>query len=338
MNSTYLEIVEKGCVVCAEETLQEHTLAPYEALIANEASIISAGTELSKVFAFKEGLKFPIRPGYGSVGKIIAKGGALTEYQIGERVFYTGKHASLQYYTAASKTQWDHMFHVDASLDPVEATFACLVNIAMTGPNLAEVKLGDRVAVFGLGMIGLLAAMLFQMQGTKVIGMDTVAERCEFAKSIGLETVVNCPAGEQVKTVMELTNNEGTDIAVDAVGHCAVIASAIHVAKNYSQVLLLGSPRIAFEGNITEPMNAIHMKNLRVIGSLMNCVPLRATEGMHLYAERNFRTAFELIAARKIDARRFISHVISPEQANEAYHGLMYQKERYRCVAIDWRT
>lgn len=337
MNSTYLEIVEKGRVVCASEPLAERTLAPYEALIQNEASIISAGTELSKVFAFKEGLKFPIRPGYGSVGRIVAKGEALTDYRIGERVFYTGKHASLQYYTSTSKTQWDHMFHVDESLDPVEATFACLVNIAMTGPNLAEVKLGDRVAVFGLGMIGLLDALLFQMQGAKVIGLDPVAERCDFAKSVGLETVVNCPAQEQVKTVMELTGNEGTDIAVDAVGHSAVIASAIRVAKNYSQVMLLGSPRVAFEGNITEPMNAIHMKNLRVIGSLMNCIPLRATEGMHLYAERNFRTAFELIGSKKIDAKKFISHVIRPEQANEAYHGLMFEKERYRCVAIDWR-
>jgi threonine dehydrogenase-like Zn-dependent dehydrogenase len=44
-----------------------------------------------------------------------------------------------------------------------------------------------------------------------------------------------------------------------------------------------------------------------------------------------------LMVSKRIDAMKIISHVIKPEEAEQAYHGLQYDREQYRCVVIDWR-
>jgi 2-desacetyl-2-hydroxyethyl bacteriochlorophyllide A dehydrogenase len=337
MISKYLEIVEKGKVECKTEDIDIENLQPYEAVIQNEASIISAGTELSRVFALKPGVTFPVRPGYGSVGRILQKGSALTGYEIGDLVYYLGSHSSVQRFSGEGKSQWDTFFKIPQGLDAVEASFVCMIGIAITGPNASSVKIGDKVAVFGLGMVGLLAALLYQLNGAQVIALDPVQSRCDLAKSLGVSEVVACPPEEQAAAVMGMTNQEGVDIGVDAVGHSSVIAKAIQVTMPYGEVILLGSPREAYEGNLTDVFNPIHMKMLNVKGSLANMLPLKKTAGMKLNFERNYRVAFELMLSKKIDAAKIISHVIKPEEAEKAYHGLQFDREHYRCVVIDWR-
>lgn len=337
MISKYLEIVEKGKVEVKTEEINADNLQPYETIIQNEASIISAGTELSRVFALKPGVKFPVRPGYGSVGRILQKGLALTEYEIGDLVYYLGSHSSIQRFSALGNNQWDYLFKVPDGLDAVEASFVCMVAIALTGPNAGNVKIGDRVAVFGLGVVGLLAALLYGISGAQVIGIDPIQSRCDLAKALGVWKVLCCPQDMQIPSVLELTDQVGADISVDAVGHSSVVMQAVRSTRPYGEVVLLGTPREACEGNLTEAFNAIHMKMLVVRGSLANMLPLRNTPGMKLSFERNYRVAFELMLSKRIDASRIISHVIKPEEAEKAYHGLQYDRENYRCVVIDWR-
>ncbi|MDK2980307.1 MAG: hypothetical protein PWQ55_654 [Chloroflexota bacterium] len=337
MLSKYLEIVEKGVVVVKNEEVSLDDLGPNEALIQNEASIISAGTELSRVFALKPGVTFPVRPGYGSVGRILRKGAALTDYNEGDLVYYLGSHASVQRFTGNGDTQWNHFFKVPDGLDAVEASFVCMIAIALTGPNDSQVKIGDSVAVFGLGVVGLLAALLYQINGARVIGLDPVASRCELARELGVREVVDAEPDKQVQAIQDLTDGLGADISVDAVGHSRVIANAIQAARPFGQVVLLGTPRVPAEGNLTEVFNPIHMKMLDVRGALANSLPLKPVPGQKLSFVRNYQTAFDLMLSKQIDANRIISHVIQPEEAEVAYHGLYSDKEHYRCVVIDWR-
>lgn len=336
MDSKYLEIIEKGVVKCKSETIDTDTLESNEALIENEASIISAGTELSRVFALKPGITFPIRPGYGSIGHIIAKGEALNDYEIGQRVFYAGQHCSINKFKCSSKDLMSHIFKVPEDIDPIEATMVCMINICLTAPNNSNVKLGDKVAVFGLGMVGLLAALLYELAGTTVFGIDPVQTRCDFARSMGIQNVISCPPEKQVDAIMALTNQQGVDISVEAVGHSSVIKNAVLAARKFGEVILLGTPRVEYQGNITEVFNPIHMKTLTVKGNLTHCVPLKNEPGMKLSTERNITLSFDLIKSKKIDASKLISHIIKPEEAEETYHGLYKEKDKYRCAVIDW--
>ncbi len=81
-----------------EETVDPKAVSAKECLIESEVSLISAGTELSRVFGLKKGAVYPVRPGYCSVGKILAIGNDFAGFNVGDRVLFNGPHSSLQFY------------------------------------------------------------------------------------------------------------------------------------------------------------------------------------------------------------------------------------------------
>lgn len=337
MLTKYIEYVELGKVVCKSEDVTIDNLDSMEVIVKNESSIISAGTELARLYGLEKGSCFPFRPGYGCIGRIIAKGEGVNGYKIGDRVFYAGKHAGVQRFKYGSNHQWESLFPVPEDIDPIEASVACMVNIAMSAPNKTDMNLNDTVAVFGLGMVGILAALIYKIKGAKVIAVDPVKERCDLVKEFGLDFVVDCPAEQQLETINKITNGKGVKVAVDAVGNSSVICNCIKAAGEFGQVLLLGSPRTSLRGDITEIMWDIHIKHLTVKGAHMFHCPVNTQRGVAIDVSWIFATAFDLIKNKKLNVSKLISHVIKPEQIAVAYNGLEKNKNEYTCVVIDWR-
>lgn len=336
MQSKYVVITGKGLACCMQEEVDVSNLQPLEAVLEAEATMISAGTELSRVFALKQGFTYPVRPGYSAIGRVIAKGSALTDIEVGDRVFYSGPHASVCRFSRGSRTQGPMIFKVPNELDPKEGTLITLGLVAMNGVNPTDVKLGDTLAVFGLGVIGIFCALLYQELGARVIAVDPVKGRCECARKMGVKETLDCPPEQQAEKIMELTGGRGVDIAVDVTGSSPAIMTEAFVLARNSQFVLLGSPRAPYETNVTPLLNALHMKNVRLLGAFNNLYPVFETEGSRLSVERNFRVVLERILDHRLDCSKLISHVIRPEEAEQAYHGLMYDRDVYRCVVIDW--
>jgi threonine dehydrogenase-like Zn-dependent dehydrogenase len=65
--------------------------------------------------------------------------------------------------------------------------------------------------------------------------------------------------------------------------------------------------------------------------------PLKGDRNVPHSVEWVFSTTFDLIASGKLKVRELISHVVKPEQAQEAYDGLMNKRNEYTGVVIDWR-
>lgn len=336
MKSKYILITEKGKAECRVEEIDTSNLQPNEAVIETSASVISAGTELSRVFAIKEGFSYPVRPGYATVGKVLAKGEDLTDIEVGDKVYYSGPHASHNLYHRNVVTQSPKLFKLPKDVNDVEATLICLSLIAMNGVNATEIKLGDTLAVFGLGTIGLLAALFYQELGARVIAVDPVKSRCQLAKDIGIKETLDCPPNEQVETLIKMTGDRGVDTAVDVSGISQAIENAILSTGKHGQVVLLGSPRAAYNTNMTPILNHIHMKMIKVIGAFNRLNPLNEKEGSRLSVSRDFKVVSQRIFDKRIDASKLISHVIKPEEVEAAYHGLQFDKENYHCVVIDW--
>ena len=334
--SKYIEFPVKGHIEVKTATINSENLGPTECIIQNEASIISAGTELAVLNGVEATATFPARPGYGSIGRILEKGSDLEGFNVGDRVFYAGKHASIQRFNHGEPHQWAYLFPVPEGLDPIEGTVACMAQIAMTAPNITEIKLGDTVVVYGLGAVGVLAAMMYQLRGAKVIGVDPVAHRCELAKKLGIQTVVDVAPENQMTEIMKLTGGNGAQVTVDAAGHSAVISTCVKTTALFGQVVLLGSARAPFQGNLTEAFLAIHMNCLTVRGSHTWQYPVDEQRGVKMDAKWAFRTVFDLINTKKLNVRPMISHVIKPEEAPDAYDGLQNKQEIYTCAVIDW--
>lgn len=338
MKRDYIIIDEKASARCASEpfNVQETDLKENEAIIETTMTMISAGTELSRVYAIKQGFSYPVYPGYTAVGKVIAKGKGLTGIEINDRVFYSGPHASINRYNHVGTTQGNKIMKIDPRLSDKQACLIQMGLIAMNAVTACSGKLTDTAAVYGLGTIGIITALLLQKEGMRVIAFDPVESRCKEAKDAGIHEVFHVEPDKQVETLMSVTNNKGSDISVDVSGISGAIVNAVMGSAKHGQVILLGSPRASFTTDITPMLNAIHMKMLEVKGAFNELNPYPSTDGTRRSVLRDFDTVQRLILDNTLDAEKIISHTITPDQIMEAYHGLMYEKEKWHCVVIDW--
>lgn len=338
--SKYILFPEKDSIAVPSETVTSDRLPAHEIILQAEASVISAGTELARLSGTEYRSSFPARPGYGMIGKIIEKGSEIA-FPVGTRIFCAGSHASYQRFQCNQDHQWNYAFPVPDGLDPVEASIACMAEIAMTAPNLSDVRLGDTVAVFGLGMVGLLSALMYQLKGANVIGIDPAAFRCELAKKMGIRDVIDCPPDRQYDSVMALTGGKGAHITVDAAGHSAVLLSAIKVTAEFGEILSLGSPRTPYPYDLTEVFKEIHLKCCRLTGAHMWQYPVQAQRGVKKSVAWAFNTCFDLIRTKKLDVTPLISHIIPAgnleNEITGVYDGLRNKPNEYTCAVIDWR-
>lgn len=337
MKSYYVELYQKGKARISQEEICTEDLQDNEAIIQTDFSMVSAGTELSRVFEIKKGFSYPVRPGYCAVGTVLKKGAGLKDLEVNDKVFFNAPHSSVVRWKHNDVTQGPQIYKLDKKINPKHATIINLALVAISGVNSSEVKLQDNVAVFGLGNIGILTALMYQKLGANVIALDPVENRCQLAKKMGLKNVICKSGDDQITEIMKLTENRGVEIAVDVTGISPAIITAINCTRQYGQVILLGSPRQPFETDITPVFSRMHMKNLKVIGAFNQLAPVKEVEGSFNSVTKNYHTVCNLIKNGDIDVEKFISHTILPEEVETAYHGLMYDKENYNCVILDWR-
>lgn len=336
MNRIAIQIDAPRQVRLIEETIDASDLRPTECLIETSVSMISPGTELSRAFGLKAGATYPVRPGYCSVGIVKAKGVAVKACEVGDRVLFSGPHASAQIYDP-SKSDGGVLYKLDPRLSDEQGAFLMMGWIAMNGILTADVKLTDTVAIYGLGNLGLVLALLYKRMGVNVIGLDPVVSRAETARACGLAQVIDGAPNQQVTSVLALTQGRGADIVVDATGMSAAIVNAVASAAKYGQVILLGSPREAYVTDITPTLNAIHMKLLKVIGALNRGFPYDEAPGSRLSIHKGLNTLTELFLDGTLNIERFISRRIQPKDIWTAYDALMNDKAHTQGVIIRWK-
>lgn len=344
LDARYALIPDKEQLRIESETLDPSAVGADQALIRAETTMVSAGTELAAFMALSKNVyipgrwnSYPWRPGYGLVGRVEAVGPNHDGISLGQRVFCFGKHASFQVYDFSGDKPMNGIFPIADDLPAEHAVVARMALIGLCALQVTDLSPGDVVAVFGLGLVGNLAAQLFRIAGARVIGLDPSKGRCETARRAGIETVLDVAPERQVEALLDFTAGEGVRVAVDAAGHTAAILNAVQAAAAHGQIVLLGSPRAPVEGNITDAFNRIHMQWLTVRGALEWRLPRHPTRGVAHSVEQNLALALDWIRSGRLDVQAGVSHVVSPDDLLQAYRGMMNDKERYHGVVVDWR-
>ena len=258
-------------------------LGPDEILIATECTFISAGTELAnytgtepQVFQKGAWCEYPWRSGYANVGIVQAIGERVTRCRVGQRVFTCGPHAS-----AGKIDQHALVVPVPEGMDPDTAVATRMAGVASSAAVMAEMPAHPWVAVFGLGLVGNLAAQAFRILGGRVVGIDPVASRRALAERCGIRPTLAGTAAEVQAQVSALTGGALADIVVDATGLTRVVCQALQATANVGQLVLLGTPRAPLAGDVTEFVRGIHDRNVTVRGALEWCVPVYTPVGMY---------------------------------------------------------
>jgi threonine dehydrogenase-like Zn-dependent dehydrogenase len=216
-----------------------------------------------------------------------------------------------------------------ANLSPVpdalsdEQVLMCpdIMSTGFAGAESGGVRIGDTVAVFAQGPIGLCAAVGARLMGaTTIIGVDTVGERLSMARALGVDHVVDFRRDDPVAAIRTLTGGRGVDVAIEALGTQSTFESALRVLRPGGTLSSLG----VYSTDLRIPLDAFMagLGDLRIVTSL--CPG----------GKERMRRLMNVIAGGRADLTHLVTHRFRLEQIEEAYELFAHQSDGVLKVAI----
>lgn len=238
------------------EAEEDRPLSPTELRVQTLYSGISAGTELTAyrgsnpylhkqwdverrlfVPAEKTSLEYPVRGwGYEEVGQVIEVGAEVEDVPLGTRVFGIWGHRTHHVLTADYAR--DRL--MPEGLDSILGIFSHLGSIALNGIHDGRIRLGETVAVFGLGALGQIVAQAARKSGARVIGVDLHERRLELARELGAHITLNAATERTAEAIKELTNGRGADVCFEVTGSTRALNEAVRAAAYSGRVVAMG--------------------------------------------------------------------------------------------------
>jgi 2-desacetyl-2-hydroxyethyl bacteriochlorophyllide A dehydrogenase len=318
--------------------------APNQVLVETHVSCVSAGTELAVWTGTHQWLKdptlpdwkFPFRSGYSAAGVVAAVGAEVQGLKPGDRVSYPGNHASAELLTLGhERGRW---WKLPDKLDFEKASVACVARYGLGAAIRAGLTLGRSAAVLGLGVIGQFALRSLRAAGCNpVVGIDAVAMRRSAALAAGADAALDPGAGDVRDQLARLLGTRGAEIVADATGVPDAIPTAMALACDGGQVVVVGSPRgRAKEVNFYDDL---HRRYLEVTGAhgnmLFEPAHTRLAGAWDIHKAQHWLLA--ALASGRLSLEGLVTHRIRPEELGTAYEGLLKKKEEYLGVVVRWR-
>ncbi len=336
---------EKCRCVVEPFAVDPDALRPDQVLLETELSLMSTGTELANYSALDPGVyrtgswnAYPWRPGYAAVGRVRRLGADARRHVAGlhegQRVFAIAPHASHAVLTLSHQP----VFPLAEDDDPQRLILVRMASVAITALRLSRVAAAGRtVAVIGLGLVGNFAAQLFGLAGCRVIAFDPAGRRVELARTTGIRHAETATGEAALQAVRDFTGGLGADVVVEAIGNPALIPGAVAMCARHGEVILLGSPRGPMTADTGAVWSDIHLRGISVVGALEWLLPFHAREaGTGHSIEQNYRRLIEWVRQGDLRTAGMLSHVVSPEDAQATYDGVLADRNAYFGIAFDW--
>jgi 2-desacetyl-2-hydroxyethyl bacteriochlorophyllide A dehydrogenase len=199
-----------------------------------------------------------------------------------------------------------------------------LADIASTGISAAEsgeVRIGDTVAVFAQGPIGLCATAGAKLRGAGfIIAVESDPVRTAMAKQMGADVVVDHSKTDAVAEIRRMTAGKGVDVAIEALGTPATFESALHVLRAGGTLSSLG----VYSGKLSVPLEpfAAGLGDHRIVTTL--CPG----------GKERMRRLMELVRHGRLELRPLLTHRFRLEKIVEAYRLFGERREGVIKVAI----
>ena len=313
-------------------------------LIKCHTSAVSAGTELAVYTGAHQWLqdpkmtdwKFPFKSGYSAAGVVEAVGADFPgDFKPGDRVSYPGNHASHELLTVGHERC--RVWPMPENLSFDDAAVACIARYGLGAPVRAGLTLGRSAAVLGLGIIGQFALRAMLAAGcSPVVGIDAVPMRRQAASAAGADFVIDPAAGPLQDQLRTLLNAKGAEVVADATGVPDAVPTAMSLACDAGQVVVVGSPRgKAKEVNFYDDL---HRRYIEVLGAHGNMLfePAHTRLNGAWDIDKAQRFLLRSLASKRLSLAGLVTHVIQPEGIDAAYQGLMTDKEHYLGVLVKW--
>ena len=300
--------------------------------------------------------EYPVRPGlvlgHEPVGVIDELGAGLEdEYSVGQRVivgaitpcgqcFYCLNGNSSQCGGALGGWKFGNTIdgawaeyllvpHARANLAPIPDALSDdevvlvpdIFSTGLSGAESANIRVGDSVAVFAQGPIGLCATIGARLRGAGlIIGIDAVPERLAMARHFGANVTINHREQDVVAEIKRLTGGRGADVAIEALGRQETFENALRAIRPGGTLSSLG----VYSGKLTAPYEALYagLGDQKIVTTL--CPG----------GKERMRRLMEMVATRRVDLTPLVTHRYTLDDIAEAYHVFSRQEGGVMKVAL----
>ncbi|WP_340645155.1 bi-domain-containing oxidoreductase [Phenylobacterium sp.] len=278
---------------------------------------------LETLEAVRSKLDQPIPLGYCNAGRVVEVGAGVEGFRVGDRVVSNGPHAEI---VAVPNTL---CARIPDGVSDEAAAFTPLAAIALQGIRLTEPTLGERVAVFGLGLIGLMAVQILRANGCRVLGLDFDKRKLALAQGFGAE-VVDLSAGEDaVARGMAFSDGRGVDAVIIAASTKSndLVSQAAKMSRKRGRIVLIGVVGLELDrADFYEKELSFQVSCSYGPGRYDPDYEDRAQDypfGFVRWTEqRNFEAVLDLMAAGSLKVDELITHRFPITEAPKAYAAL----------------
>lgn len=341
-------IARQSVVFAAKETValrDEEILPPRpgEVLVQSIASAISPGTELlilrgdapanlsadSSIKALKGKLAFPIKYGYTCVGRVVDVGDERDASWIDRVVFAFNPHET------RFVANLNDLIAVPASVAVEEALFYPNMETAITFMLDGAPLIGEQVAVFGQGIVGLLTtALLSKYPLARLITADRYALRRETSHKLGADVSLDPALPDFLEQMRDLLQGDrvyaGADLTYELSGAAKALDDAIAITGFTGRVVIgswYGKKKVKLDLG-----GAFHRSRINLISSQVST--LNPMVSGRWDRQRRMQTVWQMI--RRVKPAQFITHRFAFDEAEAAYETLIEQPESAIQVILEY--
>lgn len=196
-----------------------------------------------------------------------------------------------------------------------------IMSTGFAGAEAANIKIGDVVAIFAQGPIGLCATAGAKLRGAStIIAIDGVNQRLQIARQLGADVTLNFNEVDVVDEILKLTGGRGVDAAIEALGQQSTFESALRVLKPGGTLSSLG----VYSTDLVIPLNAFHagLGDNKIVTSL--CPG----------GKERMRRLLNVVASGRVDLGLLVTHQYKLDDIVAAYELFCHQRDGVLKVAI----
>ena len=196
-----------------------------------------------------------------------------------------------------------------------------IMSTGFSGAESAKIRIGDVVAVFAQGPIGLCASAGAKLSGASlVIGVDRLPERLAMARRMGADHVVDASREDPVEAIARITGGRGVDVAIEALGTQATFEAALRVLRPGGTLSSLG----VYSSDLHIPLGAFAagLGDHKIITTL--CPG----------GKERMRRLMSVIESGRVDLGAMVTHRFRLDDIEKAYELFGHQRDGVLKVAI----
>lgn len=304
-----------------------------------ERALRDGFAETIREYRAKQDVGHPI--GYSASGVVIEVGGNIRDIAIGDRVACSG--SGIANHAEFIDVPRNLLVKIPEGVDFDLSSTVTLGAIALQGVRRADARIGEIVAVFGLGILGQIAAQLLKVNGCRVIGIDLDDRRVRKALECGMDKGLNPGTEDIVREATIFSGGRGVDavLITTATDSKEPLSQAFRMCRRKGRVVLVGvvGMEIDREDMYRKELDLL-MSTSYGPGRYDESYEAKGIDYPYGYVRwtenRNMEEYLRLIAEKRIDIGKLVERVFGVDNADEAFREFLDRDDKPLIALLEY--